>query len=190
MILNVGLKGNCPLIEVVPLPVTDQMRKAVEEADTIICTSQTTVRFLKEGGFSLFKRWICIGEATAKEVRGEVVPFPTQEGMILFLDGVQGRFVYPRSSKARPLLGAYIEKRGGAVFDLYDTVTRIPYSLPNLADFEAVEFTSPSTVDAFLHVFGKWPPFLKWRAIGPITEEHCRKFLGRDTIEIISRRVL
>jgi uroporphyrinogen-III synthase len=53
---------------------------------------------------------------------------------------------------------------------LYNTVSQKPYPLPDLKTINEIVFTSPSTVNAWLELFGQLPANIPITAIGPITK--------------------
>lgn len=103
-----------------------------------------------------------------------VAPEATQEGMIALLaslDLQNAILGWPKSSRARPVLSDYLRNLGLRFIpiDLYETVTQTKEPKPHLSDFDEIVFTSPSTVDAFLEIFGAIPWEKKITPIGPIT---------------------
>ncbi len=147
----------------------------------VLFTSPSAVRHwlkLKAGSFK-GKEILAIGAATAGILRCEgfeskVAPFATQEGVIALLEGLAvGYLFWPRSSGARNCLQMYLESRRipYRAFDLYQTVSQRLDPVPDLSEFEEIVFTSPSTVKAFLNIYGHLPPEKKWVAIGPITKK-------------------
>ena len=149
----------------------------------VVFTSQMAVAYwhiqLKD------KVFIAIGEATAAAVRIKgaipLVAFQaTQEGVIEFLSGMDLREAFlflPRSRLARSALTDYLDRSRIRHFalDLYDTVFQKPEPVPNLTEFGEIVFTSPSTVEGFLKIFGKLPRDKKLTAIGPITKSALQK---------------
>ena len=124
------------------------------------------------------KTIISIGLATsaALPVTSLIAPFATQEGVIALLETIDltnAYLLWPKSSKSRPLLIEYLQKRQirFRAIDLYETSVCSPEMLPNLADFEEIVFTSPSTVAAFVQIFGPLPSDKQLTAIGPITRK-------------------
>jgi uroporphyrinogen-III synthase len=106
-----------------------------------------------------------------------VAPFATQEGVIELLKQIQGSFVIPRSKCARTALTDYLRGSGKRylAIDLYDTVCQKLEPVPHLEDFEEIVFTSPSTVEGFLQIFGALPRNKRLIAIGPITRLKLEK---------------
>jgi uroporphyrinogen-III synthase len=156
-----------PVIKTVPLEVT------IQPFTHVIFTSQTTVEYWKwplDG-----KVVIAIGEATAKNLPNPIIaPVATQEGIIALLKTMDlkgARICYPKSKRARPLLSNYL--KNGFTVDLYDTLLQKPEPVPNLDDFDEIVFTSPSTVEGFLEIFGELPKAKHLVFIGPITEKRA-----------------
>lgn len=172
MTLYLGLRPKAgtihyPVIKTVPLEV-----QSVEEFTHIIFTSQTTVEYWKwplEG-----KVVIAIGEATAKMLPNPLIALEaTQEGIIALLQTIplqNARICYPKSKRARPLLAEYLQKFSSFTVDLYDTVCQKPEPVPNLDAFDEIVFTSPSTVEGFIKIFGKLPKNKRLVPIGPVTK--------------------
>lgn len=141
----------------------------------IIFTSQTAVEYWP-GPWN--KEIIAIGKATAAALRSKgveprVAPFATQEGVIELIKLIDGCFFIPRSRLARSALTDYMEENQipFSVLDLYDTHFQRLEPVPNLDDFDEIVFTSPSTVEGFLRIYGKLPREKKLTAIGPITQK-------------------
>lgn len=179
-----------PVIRTIPLE-EDALRIAetLWPAFThVVFTSQTTVAYwhmpIKD------KICIAIGEATAAAIRLKgsvplVAPQATQEGVVEFLAGLDLREAFlflPRSRLARNTLTEYLDRSRIHYFalDLYDTVFQKPEPVPNLDEFDEIVFTSPSTVEGFLKIFGKLPRDKKLTSIGPVTKK-CLCILAEDS---------
>lgn len=159
----------------------------------VIFTSQTAVclwfeELRKRNGWEEFNKiWIAIGNATAKKLECYgIVPLvakdETQEGVVDLLEtlNLENAFLgIPKSKKSRPMLTQYLreKKREFFAFDLYDTLTQKLEPIPSLENVEEIVFTSPSTVHAFLKIFGSMPKDKQLTAIGPITEKELNIFL-------------
>jgi uroporphyrinogen-III synthase len=122
---------------------------------------------------------IAIGKATGAVLRSKgIIPLvaevETQEGVIELLktlDLQNGYLFYPHSKRARPLLADYLHlSHRFFSLDLYDTLLQRPEPVPSLENIHEIIFTSPSTVEGFLQVFGKIPHDKKLTCIGPITQ--------------------
>jgi len=168
-----------PVIYTVPRQVSVN----IEMCTHFLFTSKEAVTYF----FAQFKpmphkKYLAIGNVTAGYLRMyDIEPYlvaveETQEGMIEALEGevLEGAyFCFPRSSRARPLLTRYLEKRGVSylAFDLYDTLPQVQQSIPDLTQIDAIVFTSPSTVDAFLRIYGKIAQDKELICQGPITQQ-------------------
>jgi len=194
--LYVGLnpKGDVthlPLIEIVPRPF-DQVDIASVFADIplythIIFTSKSGVEVffdcLRHHGFDKIegKKIFAVGKRTAEKLKenglkpSHIATQETQEGVIHLLameDLDEAYVLLPQSSKARPSLANTLMLRRvrHQLCHLYDTRVKVPTVKPDLETFDEIIFTSPSTVDAFIEVFGGIPKGKKLTSIGPITE--------------------
>ena len=139
----------------------------------MIFTSQTAVEYW-EGPWD--KEILAIGEKTAaalkkRGVASKIAPFATQEGMIVLVHEIDGYFFIPRSKRARSALTDFMQQHQIPFFalDLYDTYFQKLEPVPNLDAFDEIIFTSPSTVEGFLRIFGTLPRDKKLTPIGPIT---------------------
>lgn len=126
--------------------------------NTVIAIGPSTAVYLKNHGMT--------PDYIAKEA--------TQEGVIALLETLpvdNAKFFLPRSSLSRPALTEYFEKKKIAYVacDLYDTLSQKRTPLPDLNTIDEIVFTSPSTVRAFVEIFGFLPKDKKLQAIGPIT---------------------
>ena len=90
----------------------------------------------------------------------------------------KGYFFYPRSKNARPNLIEFMRKNNIPFFDLivYETVFQKLEPVPDLAQFDEIIFTSPSTVQGFLRIYGALPKDKKLTCIGPVTEREIFKY--------------
>lgn len=142
----------------------------------IIVTSQTTVTYWP-GPWD--KQIIAIGPATASFFQQPLMPIEfTQEGLIELISQIPGYFFYPHSRNARPNLVEFMQKNKIPFFDLaiYETVFQKLEPVPDLVQFDEIIFTSPSTVQGFLNIYGALPKDKKLSCIGPVTE----KFLAQS----------
>ncbi len=150
----------------------------------IIFTSQTTVDYWP-GPWD--KAAIAIGEATASALKKRgmeplIAKVATQEGVMeLILNIGEGFFFLPQSSRARPDLIQYLiqEKSLFYSLELYHTHFQKLEPVPSLDDFDEIVFTSRSTVEGFLRIYGKLPKGKKLTPIGPLTEKALEEDMGR-----------
>ena len=167
-----------PVIRLVPkkMPL-----EAARHASHLLFTSKNAVRFFFDQLSPLpHQKILSIGSVTAQAVIARnflahiVAKEETQEGMIACLsqEDMSGwNIFYPRSSRARPNLLQFFQQKNipCVLEDLYDTLFQKLEPVPNLEQFSAVVFTSPTTVIGFFKIFSKLTiPAL---AIGPITEQ-------------------
>lgn len=173
-----------PVIKIVPRSIDLEL----EHFTHIIFTSKNAVKVF----FSQFKvenkTIIAIGKVTAAHLnmRGvkphHVAENETQEGVVELLKTLplQGAYFFlPRSSLSRPVIVQFFEEKQIRFHacDLYDTVAQCLEPKPDLETVDEIVFTSPSTVDAFMSIFGVLPTGKKLIAIGPVTEESLRRKL-------------
>jgi len=176
-----------PVIRTVPRKVLDEalLQEALQCTHWLF-TSPNGVRHWFSLNCSIaYDITLAIGLATAatlleRGVHARLAPIATQEGVIALLETVdlQGaRIGWPRSSQARPILSEYCaaQRIPLVAIDLYEPVAQRLEPVPDLRLFDAVVFTSPSTVDAFLEIFGQIPWDKKIVPIGPVTAEKLFK---------------
>jgi len=146
-----------------------------KNAVEILCSYEEKIENYLQG------KCLSIGPATTKALQSfGIDPFLeakncSQEGLIEEISSLswEGAYIcYPRSSLARPFLAEYLQQQKIAhqVVDLYDTVYQMPYVIHSFDDIEEVVFTSSSTVKGFFRIFTTFPPGVKWKFQGPITE--------------------
>ncbi len=149
----------------------------------VIFTSQTTVAYWP-GPWD--KQSLAIGDSTASALRKHglaplVAPFATQEGVIELIEVLRqsscppfnkSYFFIPHSRLARPNLIDYMKENQISFYslELYDTLFQRLEPVPDLGDFDEIVFTSPSTVEGFLRIYGNLPQGKKLTPIGPVTE--------------------
>jgi hydroxymethylbilane synthase len=171
-------RHHIPMIEIVPLPVS---KPDFSSFTHVVFTSKTAVRLF----FSSYKAanltYIAVGKATAKAIEKEgafaslVAENEQAEGIISLLehhDLSQAHLYWPHSALARPVLLDFFRKAGIKCTEsiLYTTRPRRPDPLPDPSKYESLFFTSPSTVDAFVSLYGKIPSDKILRCQGNITK--------------------
>lgn len=129
-------------------------------AKTVIAIGQVTAGYLSAAGLPAH-------HISAEETQEGVV------GLLGKLDLENAYFFMPRSSLSRPVLAHFFMQRQirYQACDLYDTVSQEIYPKPDLDQVDEIVFTSPSTVKAFVEIFGGLPRGKKCLAIGPITQQ-------------------
>ncbi len=157
-----------PIIRTVPRKV------ALPPHTHIIFTSKMAVRHFP--GSLVGKTIIAVGKKTGEEARAHhIAEEETAEGVCALLDQLDlegATILWPHSALSRPVISDYLSERDIAFHDtvLYDTVTNRPFDPPNLDPIDEIVFTSPSTVKAFLELYGELPTNKKLTAQGPITQ--------------------
>ncbi len=181
-----------PLIGIDPLArdvsATDH---SVRDFDWIAFTSANGVRIFwarlsdpEQREFCLHRGIAAVGPATARAVANLgatsalVAPEFVAESLADALGDVSGKSIlWPRAAGARSVLAATLRARGATVTDqiLYDTVAlTVPeHARECILDADAITFTSPSAVRAFVASFGTAtrPSVV---CIGPVTAEAAR----------------
>lgn len=183
-----------PIIQIVPKDFDAMEIKHVIDDITdythLIFTSKNAVHVffnaLKYHGYGLehFDHIKCfvIGQMTAKVLEGKgVKPYQvaqeeTQEGVIALLkkEPLDDAYIcLPCSSLARSQLVHFIMQRRllHQLCYIYDTFPVENVELPDLNNVDEIVFTSPSTVDAFIKLYGALPKDKSLIPIGPITRE-------------------
>lgn len=191
---------HCPLIQIIPVPHTHPEVRAVFselfQYTHLIFTSKTAVsifyHYLSLFGWGLNivqdKIIIAVGSATARLLKENqafqviVAAKETAEGVVeelMHLSLDKACVMWPHSAKARSVILDFLQQQriSHAHLVLYDTMTLRPDPIPSLEAFKEIVFTSPSTVDAFMEIFGKFPQHSKLTCIGPITESYLNHFL-------------
>jgi hydroxymethylbilane synthase len=178
-----------PLIRPLPRdPNTPDIEAALNELESythIIFTSKSSVRiffaFLQEECIDNHC-FICVGTQTAREVvkhggkQTLIAKKEMAEGIVDLLKTLNlsdAKVLWPHSSLSRPVISHYLVKHDipHKSLVIYDTVAVRPQLPPDLSLYDALFFTSPSTVDAYLKFFGNLPSDKEIRSTGPITRE-------------------
>jgi len=180
------------VIDIHPRPLHHpEVRSAFDdlyEYTHILFTSKNTVKVfcdhltvLEIAPADLDACMIAIGKVTAAHLKDRGVEVhhiaeeETQEGVVRLLnehDLDEAYIFLPRSSLSRPVLANTFHEREirFQACDLYDTKTRQYDTKPDLREIDEIVFTSPSTVNAFIEIFGAIPQDKVLHAIGPITQ--------------------
>lgn len=175
-----------PLIQIRPLFLSQEILAEFPLFTHVILTSPNSVPILIQQVTFQHQLILAIGTGTATALLEKglkphaVAQRESQEGMIDLLTYVplkETYLFYPRSSLARPLLATYLQDRGfkHKICDLYDTVLLRPTSIPSFNEFDEIVFTSPSTVRAFIQLYGDVPQDKKLTCLGPVTQSVLTK---------------
>jgi len=172
-----------PVIRTVPVGALGvEAKVAWSSATHVLFTSRSAVKHWLALSSVEGKEVLAVGPATAALLGADtkIAPVATQEGVVDLLKtmDLSGTFLFwPRSALARPVVTDYLtnEKVPFYALDLYETKWQRPEPVPDLADFDEIVFTSPTTVDAFLNIFGTLPKDKRLTPIGPVTEKALQR---------------
>lgn len=191
-----------PIIHIVPRPREHpEIRNVFEDLDMfthIIFSSKSAVDifFNLAEGYQISREairqkcLIAVGQSTALRMclcgadSSYIASTETAEGIIELLERKMDSsacVLWPRSALARPLLKEWMQEKGVKFRDciFYDTISQIPGPLPELDRCSEIVFTSPSTVDAFVEIFGSIPTNILLTCIGPITQKRLEALKTR-----------
>lgn len=178
---------SCPLLHKKSYPANEQWQQ-IHLATHLILTSKNSVLTLIEHFAELeiplevlgTKKIIAVGKATASAAKSlkplsiDIALEETQEGINALLSTLNLKnafLLYPHSDLARPFLKEALQEYPHASFSIYTMIKDPLTTLPDLKDYRAALFTSPSTVKAFFDLLPDIPPEFSLKAIGPVTEE-------------------
>lgn len=186
---------HCPLIQIQPRPYVDHEIAAtfsrIGEYTHFVFTSKSAVRIFF-AYLPLFqdvetclkgKTFFAVGKGTARELHKHgsenifTAAQETAEGVVALLEKMNlehALLFWPHAAGARKILSHFLEEKKIAFEEciLYDTKGILPEVLPDLTTIDEIHFSSPSTIDAFLELFGEIPADKTITCIGPITEAY------------------
>ena len=178
-----------PLIEIIRLNDTAELKAASEKLQTfdyLLFTSRFAVKYWAEagGGFKV-QNIVSIGEKTSEALRNFGVEKYCQTlkddsfGVIdWFSVQKKGRVLIPRSNIALPIIPDGLKALG---FDV-ETVTAYKNQIPanaqkvSLEKIDKIIFTSPSTVDNFVKLYGGIPNDKILETRGVVTEKRLLSY--------------
>jgi uroporphyrinogen III methyltransferase / synthase len=186
-----------PTINVAPIEPNERLEGAIDGIDAYSCIIFTSMNGASIFLDNLFARGkdirslhgvtvLPIGAATATFLRSrgiapDFVPEDyISEGIIEVLERIEvkgRRFLLPRAEQARDVIASYISDHGGVcdVIPVYRTTLPDDAVLP-VEKPDIVTFTSASTVENFLTLFGKeMLDTASVASIGPITTETLKR---------------
>ena len=177
-----------PLIEIVPVDDETQLRRAIADIDSydyVLFTSRYAAKYV--GALSVVHtRIVSIGRTTTKALHqiGVEEVYEVEEdnsyGVISwFSSQSRGRVLIPRSNLALPIIPEGLRQLGFEV----DCITAYNNRMPehpkkvNLDEIDRIVFTSPSTIDNFIRLYGALPEKNELVTRGPITEQYLQTIL-------------
>jgi uroporphyrinogen-III synthase len=195
-----------PLIEIVPKPLSKEIRKALEELDSfshIIFTSKHGVRLffalLEKTSQVLSKqRILSVGKVTTAVLEQlDVDPkmirtasYECQEGIIALLQKEElseANILIPRSNLSRAVLRDYFVSQQLLFVDLpiYTTIYRVDVPCVDFSLYDGLIFTSPSTVEAFSNRFHEIPRHLEVLVQGDVTKKMVEKLFKGHSLSVV-----
>lgn len=194
-----------PLIELKKLDTfsISSFLKTMKSFRWILFTSRYTVEFIFESLFAMGMdarvfaemKIASIGRTTSNALKAKgLIPElePVNEsstGFLEFVDQVKlpaSSIIIPRSVKALPIIPQGLKDRNWEVVtvELYDNFLPKNSEKKNLSLIDQVVFTSPSTVNNFLTVYGNFPKHLNYIFKGSETEKRYEELVQKLANEI------
>ena len=177
-----------PLIEIVPVDDDTQLLRAIADIDSydyVLFTSRYAAKYV--GALSVrHTRIVSIGRTTTKALHqiGVEEVYEVEEdnsyGVISwFSRQPRGHILIPRSNLALPIIPEGLRQLGFDVDCITAYINRMPEhpKKVNLDEIDRIVFTSPSTIDNFIRLYGTLPKKKELVTRGPITEQHLQTIL-------------
>ena len=177
-----------PLIEIVPVDNDTQLRRAIADIDSydyVLFTSRYAAKYV--GALSVkHTRIVSIGRTTTKALHQidveevyEVEEDNSYGVVSWFSSQSRGRVLIPRSNLALPIIPEGLRQLGFEVDCVTAYINRMPEhpKKVNLDEIDRIVFTSPSTIDNFVSLYGALPENKELITRGPITEQHLQTIL-------------
>ena len=177
-----------PLIEIVSVDDDTQLRRAIADIDSydyVLFTSRYAAKYV--GALSVtHTRIVSIGRTTTKALHQigveevDEVEEDNSYGVVSwFSSQSRGRVLIPRSNLALPIIPEGLRQLGFEVDCVTAYINRMPEhpKKVNLDEIDRIVFTSPSTIDNFIRIYGALPEKKELVTRGPITEQHLQTIL-------------
>ncbi len=177
-----------PLIEIVPVDDDNPLLRAIADIDSydyVLFTSRYAAKYV--GALSVrHTRIVSIGRTTTKALHqiGVEEVYEVEEdnsyGVISwFSRQPRGHILIPRSNLALPIIPEGLRQLGFDVDCITAYINRMPEhpKKVNLDEIDRIVFTSPSTIDNFIRLYGTLPKKKELVTRGPITEQHLQTIL-------------
>lgn len=177
-----------PLIEIVPVDDDTQLRRAITDIDSydyVLFTSRYAAKYVRALSVR-HTRIVSIGRTTTKALHQigveEVceVEDDNSYGVVSWFSSQPcGRVLIPRSNLALPIIPEGLRQHGFEVDCVTAYINRMPEhpKKVNLDEIDRIVFTSPSTIDNFIRLYGALPEKKELATRGPITEQHLQTIL-------------
>ena len=197
---------HCPLINTLPRPFEEpSLQEAFacfDRVSHLLLTSRSAVflwnQYLIQGACPVEvwqkKKVLAIGRATEEALQGLPSPWTcsasykpqkeTSEGICALLPLLSPQpslLLWPHSALSRSTILESLHRLKIPYLApiLYDTVFEQPARLPPLEEFQVLIFSSPSTIDAFLQLYGSFPNHALLETIGPTTHQYLSLVLQK-----------
>lgn len=177
-----------PLIEIVSVDDDTQLLRAIADIDSydyVLFTSRYAAKYV--GALSVMHtRIVSIGRTTTKALHqigveevDEVEEDNSYGVLSWFSSQSRGRVLIPRSNLALPIIPEGLRQLGFEVDCVTAYINRMPEhpKKVNLDEIDRIVFTSPSTIDNFIRLYGALPEKKELVTRGPITEQHLQTIL-------------
>lgn len=183
-----------PLIEIIGVDDDTLLRSAakrLQEFDYLLFTSRFAVKYwvLSNGGFDI-ENVVSIGAKTSEALRNAGVKNIKQTekddsyGVINWFSAQKkGRVLIPRSNIALPIIPEGLKALGFEVETVTAYINRMPENPQkvNLENIDKIIFTSPSTVDNFVKLYGGIPKDKILETRGVVTEKRLKEKMTLKT---------
>lgn len=182
-----------PLIEIVPVPDVQPLQEAfqaLEQGQYLLFTSRFAVQACEPWLHTLPSqvRVVSIGPATTSALMRagigpiEQVSKDNSFGVLEWFDAQpRGAVLLPRSDLGLPIIPEGLGNRGFRVSTVTAYMNRMPLhpKLVNIDEFDRFVFTSPSTVQRFVQLYGALPTGKEMLTRGPVTQLELDKYLNK-----------
>lgn len=183
-----------PLIEIDKVDDDTLLRSAtnrLQEFDYLLFTSRFAVKYwvLSNGGFDI-ENVVSIGAKTSEALRNAGVKNIKQTGkddsfgvIDWFSAQKKGRVLIPRSNIALPIIPEGLKALGFEVETVTAYINRMPHNpiKVNLDNVDKIIFSSPSTVDNFVKLYGGIPDGKILETRGVVTEKRLKEKMTLKT---------
>lgn len=177
-----------PLIEIIPVDDNTALRRAadcINNYDYVLYTSRYAAIY-SGALLANAKQTVSIGSTTTEALRRmgvEVIGQVEQDNSYGVIDWFSrqphGHVLIPRSNLALPIIPEGLKKLGFEVDCITVYINQMPQH-PKKVDLDEIErivFTSPSTIDNFIRLYGSMPSGKELVTRGPITEQYLQTII-------------
>lgn len=182
-----------PLIEIAPMDDNTALLQAAQDIDSydyVLFTSRYTAQYVGKM-FARAKQIVSIGSTTSAALHrvgiDKVIQVDGDNSygvLAWFKNQPCGRVLIPRSNLALPIIPKGLRELGFKV----DCITAYINQMPEhpqkicLDEVERIVFTSPSTIDNFIRLYGALPTDKTFVTRGPITEQHLQQKIKQQRL--------